>query len=129
MSNVSSLNDRRRSVFYTVTIEHKWSGAFSFWITGVGDDPTPQSRQAIAAGLLEAIRLIDSSVLETAGSSVNCAANDHGHDARSSQGPCCCRDSDTWPSGQYCAYVNGQPACRNVSTADGDTEGSTGGEA
>jgi len=63
MNTLINLGDKRPSVFYTVTIEHRWDGTFGLSISGIGDDPTPRSRNSVASTLLEVIKVIDPSVL------------------------------------------------------------------
>lgn len=65
MSNVSSL--KRQGVSYSVHITQEYDGTISYLaIDGVGDDPSPRSRNSIAQAFLEVANMIDPSVTEMA---------------------------------------------------------------
>lgn len=59
----TDINAKRPSVFYTVNIEHRWDGTFGLSVSGIGDDPSPRSRNSVACALIEAVKIIDPSVI------------------------------------------------------------------
>lgn len=67
--SVTNLDDKRLPVFYEVKIEHRWDGTFGLSIEGIGNDPTPRSKNSVARALKEAIEIIDPSVLPIAAQS------------------------------------------------------------
>lgn len=61
---VVNINANKKPTNYLVEIDHYWNGEFGLRVHGVGDPPSPESRRTVALGLLEAIQLIDESVLD-----------------------------------------------------------------
>lgn len=59
--NVIDLIGGRESVFYSVNIEQTWDGKIGISISGLGDNPSPRSRESVVAALKTAIELIEGS--------------------------------------------------------------------